>query len=151
MTVAEDIRSNGIPLELSSTERGTIHGSIYGVRVSLIELRYPLLRPVEVFPDLNCQIASLLDLAAMKLVAVSQRGARKDFVDIYALGVGGLYLTDMLAAFRQRYSVSDVSRVLYSLVYFEDAEAEPMPVMLWDVEWQEIKRTIREWVQAISD
>jgi hypothetical protein len=150
MAVAEEIRSGGIPLLLSSTERGALHGTISGVRISLIEFRHPLLHAPEVIVGTDCQLASLPDLAAMKLVAVSQRGSRKDFVDIYALGVSGFSLPDMLAAFRQRYSVSDDSRVLCSLVYFEDAEPEPMPTMLWDVDWNEIKRTIRDWVRAIG-
>jgi hypothetical protein len=150
MSMADEIRSAGVPLELSSTERGTLHGTVLGVRVSILHYGYPLLQQAESLPGFGCQLASLPDLAAMKLVAVSQRGSRKDFVDIYAIGVGKLSLEDMLAAYRQRYSVTDVSRILYSLVYFTDADVEPMPAMLWNVDWKEMKRTIQEWVQTVG-
>jgi hypothetical protein len=40
--------------------------------------------------------------------------------------------------------------LLKSLVYFEDAEAEPMPRMLRDVSWDEVKNTIIAEVRRIS-
>ena len=51
-------------------------------------------------------------------------------------------MTEMLAAYRKKYAVQDISRVLYSLTYFDDADAEPMPVLLWDLTWDACKRTV---------
>ena len=44
----------------------------------------------------------------------------------------------------------DVSPVLYGLVYFDDAESERMPEMLWDVKWAEIKKAIQGWVKELT-
>ena len=87
MALARDLRSADVPFETGSVERGTLHGQVLGVPVSLLEFGYPLLRPPVVWPEVNCQLASLVDLAAMKLVAIAQRGSKKDFFDIYALGL----------------------------------------------------------------
>ena len=56
------------------------------VRLSLLEYRYPLLQPWDVWPECGCAVASLDDLSSMNLSAITQRGSRKDFVDLYALG-----------------------------------------------------------------
>ena len=86
----------------------------------------------------------------MKLSAVAQRGARKDFCDIYALGKKSFSLQEMLDFYQKKFNIRDVGSVLYGLVYFDDAESERMPRMLWDVNWGEIKKNILEWVKDIS-
>lgn len=36
------------------------------------------------------------------------------------------------------------------LAYFEDAEKERMPEMLWDLEWPEVRRQIEAWVAGLA-
>jgi hypothetical protein len=95
-------------------------------------------------------MASLADLGAMKLLAIAQRGSKKDFVDVYALGQERQSLTPLLDAYRDKFDVEDISRILYSLTYFEDAEREPPLHMFWDASWDDIKRTITQWVIAAA-
>ena len=90
------------------------------------------------------------DLAAMKLLAVDQRGAKRDFVDIHALAAEVRSLAEIVELFRRKFAVEDISRVLYSLTYFEDAEGDPMPRMLEDTTWEQVKADIRAWVKAIA-
>jgi hypothetical protein len=40
--------------------------------------------------------------------------------------------------------------VVFSLAFFDDAELEPMPEMLCDVTWTEIKVTIGEWIRQLA-
>lgn len=148
MALARDLRSADVPFETGSVTRGTLHGQVLGVRVSLLEFRYPLLRPPLIWTDMNCQLASLIDLAAMKLVAIAQRGSKKDFLDIYALGRQQFSLAEMLQAYKQKYAVDDVARILCSLTYFDDAEQEPMPLLLGDFSWDDCKEAIRAWVKC---
>jgi hypothetical protein len=150
MALAHDLKSADIPFETGSVGRGTLHGQVLGVRVSLLEFRYPLLRPLLVWSDLNCRLASLLDLAAMKLVAIAQRGSKKVFFDIYALGLQQFSLSQMLEAYQEKYGVDDVARILCSLTYFEDAQQEPTPMLLGDFSWEDCKETIRGWVKRAS-
>jgi hypothetical protein len=56
----------------------------------------------------------------------------------------------MLDLFRRKFAVEDISRVLYSLSYFEDAESEPMPRMLTEITWEQVKDDVRDWVKAIA-
>jgi hypothetical protein len=77
----------------------------------------------------------------------SQRGAKKDFVDIYGLGVRSGSLRRMLRWYQEKYGVTDIAHLLYSLAYFEDADPERMPRLVWDVNWRTIKHTIQAWVR----
>ena len=88
-------------------------------------------------------------MAAIKIAAVTQRGAKKDFVDVYALASARVPLS-LIDHYRRKYSMKDRWHVLRSLVYFADADRQRMPLMLWDVGWRTIKTTIRGWVKAMD-
>jgi hypothetical protein len=94
LRLAADVRAAGLRFETDRVEKGTLHGQASGVRVSFLEYGYPLLRPLREVEGLR--LAALEDIAAMKLAAVAQRGSKKDFVDVFALG-GRFGLSDMLA------------------------------------------------------
>jgi predicted nucleotidyltransferase component of viral defense system len=97
-----------------------------------------------------CRLASLDDLAAMKVAALAQRGSRKDFVDLFALGLEHCSLGRMLRLYQRKYRVTDIAHVLYSLAYFDDAKREPMPRLLWTVRWLEIERTLGAWLRHMA-
>ena len=81
-----DTEGTGLDLEIEQVSPGTLQGTIQGVRVTFLRYQYPMLRAVQRWKDMNCDLASLEDLACMKLSAIAQCGARKDFCDLYALG-----------------------------------------------------------------
>ena len=149
LRLAGEIRDEGIPFQSGQIARGTLYGSLYDVRVSFLEFHYPMLDPLVTWPDYGCRLAGLRDLACMKLSAITQRGSRKDFVDLYALGQAGQTLPDMLAWYGEKFGVKDLGHVLYALAYFDDAESERMPRMIWKASWDKIKRTIRGWVHDL--
>jgi hypothetical protein len=150
MILAQALRNSNVDLNVEQVSSGTLHGSVKGVRVSFLQYQYPLLKPLERWNEMSCPLASLEDLACMKLSAIAQRGARKDFCDIYTLGKKSFSLSQMLGFYQKKFSIRDIGSVLYGLVYFDDAENERMPRMLLDVSWREIRNTILGWVKEIS-
>jgi hypothetical protein len=150
MILAQSLRNSDVDLEIEQVSPGTLHGRVKGVRVTFLQYQYPFLKPIEHWNEMSCPLASLEDLACMKLSAVAQRGARKDFCDIYALGKNIFSLSQMLGFYQKKFSIRDIGSVLYGLVYFDDAESERMPRMLLDVSWREIRNTILGWVKEIS-
>jgi hypothetical protein len=150
MRLAQNIRDKGIPFVTGQIERGTLHGTISGVRISFLEYKYPLLKPLIIWQKAACQLATLEDLACMKLSALTQRGSKKDFVDIYALGLRYFSLRDMLRLYQKKFSVEDMGHVLYGLSYFDDADKERLPKMFWDTNWRTIKKTIQGWVKEVA-
>ncbi len=150
LMLAESLRGAGMDLTTTQTGPGTLHGTLHGVRLSFLEFRYPLLRSLTRWPEMGCGLASLDDLACMKLSAIAQRGERKDFCDLYFLGTKHRPLRDMLGLYRRKFGVQDLGAVLYGLAYFDEAETERMPRMLSRVTWTTMKKTIKGWVRDLG-
>lgn len=62
---------------------GTLIGQVEKVDLSFFYYPYPLIHALE---KSECfYIASVADIACMKLIAISQRGLRRDFVDLFVI------------------------------------------------------------------
>lgn len=113
-----------------------------GAPVDLVRYPYPPLRAIERTTD-GVAVASLLDLATMKLGALSRRGLRRDFWDLAEIvRQGGVSLEEACRAYRERYGVAeaDLYHVLRALTWFEDAERDPVfPTGLTEAGWRDIK------------
>jgi hypothetical protein len=113
--------------------------SINDVKVDFVNYSYPWLDSMQSEDDLR--LAGLKDIAAMKLAAVTGRGTKKDFIDIYFL-LKQFPLKEMLQYYKQKYFDGSEFLVLKSLTYFEDADPEQEPVMLKNISWQAVKDTV---------
>lgn len=80
-SVISDIRKTGLPFHIISEEEGNVIADLDGVKVSLLEYAYPLLDKPVTFRGIK--VAGTLDIASMKVIAISQRGAKRDFSDLY--------------------------------------------------------------------
>lgn len=149
MAFAQALRDAGLLFSTGQTAPGTLHGQIEEVRVSFMEFRYPLLSPLVHWQETGASLASLDDLACMKLSAIAQRGSKKDFYDVYALCSAHRPLAQMLELYQRKFSVTDISPVLFGLVYFDDAEEERDPLLLQKIQWSHVKQSFRNWVKAI--
>jgi len=117
----------------------TLHGAVWGTKVSFLTYPYPVLFPFATF--LGAQVADPRDIAAMKISALVSRGTKRDFVDLYAVSMH-YGLEQALMLFQRKFIQVSYSQVhvLKSLTYFEDAEKDPMPEMLAPLSWDEVKR-----------
>lgn len=113
--------------------------SIDHVNVDLVNYRYPWLSNL-IYED-NLRLASIQDIAAMKLNAISGRGSRKDFVDLYFL-LDHFTLEEMFAFYLSKFDDGNLFLVQKSLTYFKDAEVDEMPEMIEKVSWANVKRKI---------
>jgi hypothetical protein len=151
MLLVGDLRDHGLDLQVEQVSRGTVHGTVAGVRISLLEFRYPALAPPIEWPDEGIEILSLDDIACMKLSAIAQRGARKDFVDLFALLDHHRPLAELIELYRRKFEIDEIGHLLYSLTYFKDAEGERMPEMLWSVDWNTMRTEIESRVKALAE
>jgi len=76
----------------------------------------------------------------MKVSAIASGGTKRVFVDLYFCSQQ-FGLNEILRLFDRKYSRANFSRihVLKSLTYFGDAEKDPMPHMLFPLEWGTVK------------
>ncbi|MBI3204292.1 MAG: nucleotidyl transferase AbiEii/AbiGii toxin family protein [Myxococcales bacterium] len=136
-----------------STAPGTLYLEVLGVPASLITYRYPLLSSPVPNPELAVRVASLEDLACMKLSAIASRGMARDFWDLHALlehGVAGGALDEALRLYQRKFAAGDIGHVVRSLAYFGDADAAPLPRGLSALEWEDIKRAFEKRVCALG-
>lgn len=119
---------------------------IDGVKVDFVNYNYPWLN--EPLIEEGIQLASIEDIAAMKINAIINRGTKKDFIDIDFL-LERYSLAQILELYQQKYGVKDYQIALRCLSYFEDAENEAMPRMLVKKDWKTIKSDIIEKIRSI--
>jgi hypothetical protein len=118
---------------------------VEGVPVDLVRYQYPPLHPLVRGPS-GRAVASLLDLATMKLAAIARRGIRRDFWDLREILGSGIALRDACQAYLARFHLAepDLYHVLRSLTYFVDAEKDPVyPEGLTPERWEAIKTFFR--------
>lgn len=121
--------------------------TINNIKVDLINYGYPWLVPVNNTDFLR--LAGLEDICAMKLAAITGRGTKKDFIDIYFL-LQYFSLEEMLHFYSEKYTDGSIFMVIKSLSYFDDAEEEPEPLMFSITDWDMIKREIQKQVSFLS-
>ncbi len=133
------------------TAQWTVWGKIGQTKFSIFYYKYPLLEKTVPFEGI--QLASLSDIAAMKIHAIEERGTRRDFMDVYFLSEK-YSLEDMLDFYQKKYAVLEdhLYSILRSLDYFEDAEQEhQMPKMLTTVSWEEVKEYFRKEIHRLTE
>jgi hypothetical protein len=92
--------------------------------------------------DLNgVRVAGLLDVALMKIDALSDRGLRRDFVDLYAIAQQTPF--EMILALGQRKypDYRDLRmNALAAMTQFGAADEDAELTLLQPIEWDEVKR-----------
>lgn len=119
---------------------------VEGVKVDCVRFKYPF-----AFPLLNMEgvrMADIRDIAPMKLDAVTKRGSKKDFFDMYYL-FERFSPAQILEWYNQMFRHSTSFHVIRSLTYFDDAEQTETPIVFdKKVTWAEVKKRM---VQVVRD
>jgi len=138
-------------LKIYSEEKGTLNASINGVKISFLRYKYKMLFPLIKYSK-NLKLASTQDIACMKIDAISSRGSKKDFIDLYFL-LKKYSLKEILSLFDKKYQEIEYSRlhILKSLIYFQDAEGDPMSLMFENIDWNKVKRELRGSVRKFVE
>ena len=136
-------------LEMFSEDKDTINAAVNGILLSFFHYETPLLNDVLKYNTVS--IASLLDIALMKIAAISGRGSKKDFIDLYFL-LDQFSLGHLFEKFEIKFGKGSTNtyHLLKSLVYFEDAENQPSPVLLKKISWTKVKQSIVDQVKKYN-
>lgn len=145
-TLIESIGEDyGITIELE--RKGMLITYINEIKVDFVKMAYPIL-----FPPLSIEGVRMLeirDIAPMKLKAITQRGSKKDFYDIYFL-LQQMPLETLLDLFKQKFKLYEPFHVVKSLSYFEDAEQYADPLVFdKTITWSKVKNTVEKAVKEL--
>lgn len=132
-------------------KEGTVYGRLSGAKVSFIA--YPFFQMREQ-PRWYGAVRVLVpkDIAVMKIIAISQRGKKRDFVDLYWYVRKQEPLADILRRLPNQYPnlAHNYHHIVNSLVYFADADPDPMPELFFTAHWKEIKEFFRVEVPKVT-
>ncbi len=124
-------------------EKNTIKGQIKTTKTDLITHPYAVVKDLLTIEGIR--MASLEDISAMKLNAVSGNGTRlKDFVDVAFLS-RYLSLTHMMETYEHKYATRNPVMIAKSLLYFNDINFnETVQLVNAKYSWKLIEKRLRE-------
>jgi len=144
--VLRAVQATSAEVQSLKLEPGTAVMIVDRVKVSLFQYPYPFAEPMELFN--GTKVAGIVDITGMKLIGIMQRGARRDFVDLYTV----LRTTPFRVVAHnaiQRFGPTLIEPVIIgkALAWFADADAQPDPMYLGKpLQWSAIKRFFRSSV-----
>lgn len=131
-------------IEIANTSKNTLQSFVGNIKVDFLSHKYPMIKAVEYHN--KYRLASLEDISAMKLNAINNRGAKKDFFDVYFL-LQKFSLGTLISFYHKKYPEQNDMQVVKSLLYFEDAEEQPNPILIdKSLKWPDIKGKLIEIV-----
>ncbi len=132
-------------------EPNTLYGVLYDTKISFIA--YPFFIPKQKFLEYGfVKILNKTDVAVMKIIASSQRGRKRDFFDLYWCAKNVEPLENIIRRLPGQYpSVAhDYHHILKSMVYFDDAESDPEPVIFFDADWNSVKTFFQKEIPVLT-
>jgi hypothetical protein len=142
------IRKTGLPYRITSEGDGTLNAEIDGIKVSLLRFDHPFLETPLLVDGIP--VAGTLDIAAMKVFAISQWGLKRDFVDLYFI-LREKPFHRIAEHMVQRFGPERVPplHIGKSLVYFAEADGNPEPAYIKEkaVKWVEVKKFFQQHVK----
>jgi predicted nucleotidyltransferase component of viral defense system len=135
----------------SFIQKGTIYGTLLKAKMGFIA--YPFFKPSS--HRITCSNIKILtpnDIAVMKIIAISQRGRKRDFVDLYWYAKNKKPVFDVIQRAIHQYpgQEENLNHILKSLLYFEDAEDDPMPILFFEASWKEVKEYFLQEIPRIT-
>lgn len=132
--------------------KNTLGLLIEEVTCSFFLYKYPLLNYFLDFSN-KIKLTSVPDIAAMKIAAISGRGKKRDFIDLHFICQRDYSLREVLKFYQKKYEIlnHDLYHVYKSLIYFEDAELDPIPKMLEKADWEEIKTFFNKQIDKLME
>ena len=129
--------------------KNTLLGFIEETKVDFVAHQYVLVAPL-IQTD-GFHMASIGDIAAMKLNAIVHSGQRlKDFWDIYFL-LEKMPLSDMLRYYEAKYPTSNAMIALKAVSYFEDIDHNLDKPQIWrNITFAQLQKRIFQAIQHID-
>lgn len=113
--------------------------SINGIKVDFVNYTYPLLSNVKIVDGLR--LLDLPDIAAMKLSAITGRGRKRDFTDLYFL-LQLFSFEQLIEFYKKKFPDGNEWLLARSVTYFDDAEGDEEIRLFKKAPWEKVKERI---------
>lgn len=145
-SILDFLKEKEFHFKVQSRFKGGLLGHIDNIKTDFIRHAYPWV--VQPKMEDGIRIASLEDIAAMKLNAITGSGTRmKDFVDIAFLS-GRMTLSFMLDCYEKKYPDINGVMALKSLCYFDDIDfTVGVDYLNKKIAWESLQKRILDMVR----
>jgi predicted nucleotidyltransferase component of viral defense system len=104
--------------QIINIQKNILQIMVNEIKVDLVKYNYELIENIKI--ENGIRYLGKKDIAAMKLMAVANRGDQaKDFIDVFYL-LKEISIKDMFEYYKQKYKQNDINPIKRSLVYFDD-------------------------------
>lgn len=145
------ILQDAFPESPFDTSTGSISSVIQGVKVEIFDDWITKFQDDAVIED-GLRLASLMDLAALKLDAIVERREKKDYIDLYVLfkSLGAVRVLEKFKSYNPHVSEKSVMFALNEVTTARDNKTV-MPRKFIDVSWKQIEASMRKAAQDFLD
>lgn len=136
-------------IKMFADEKNTLKVAVNGIFVSFFHYPYKLLKNTIKWNGI--ELASVEDIACMKIIAISQRAEKKDFFDLHEI-IKSLSPEQIKTLLIEKYGKDRLNcyHLLRSIFFFDDAENTPEPVTLNKTSWNMVKKSLRKTEKSLS-
>lgn len=137
---------------ITRTDKGTLYGELGETKISFIV--YPYFVPKQPFIAFGgINILDAKDIAVMKVIAISQRGKKRDFFDLYWYITHREPLLDIIGRIAVQYPHlrHNYHHIIKSLIYFEEAEEDPQPQIFFNATWEQVKQHFISLIPSVTN
>lgn len=144
-TILQHLIDEGYNPSVRHKFKQTLIVEIEGIKVDFIRFRYPFAKDIHIVEGIR--LASVQDIACMKIDAIMGRGKKKDFCDLYFL-LRKHTLNDIMTWYQQMFQHSTLFHVYKSLTWFDDADLDgELEVFDKKYSWENTKKIIIKAVE----
>lgn len=135
--------------KLNYKNKSTLGLLIEDITCTFFYYRYPILKKLYNYEQVR--IVDVPDIGAMKIAAIAGRGKKRDFIDLYFICQRDYRLAEVVKFYQDKYQVlnHDLYHIYMSLIYFDDAEKDAMPVMFEKIDWKNVKNFFENEVKQM--
>ena len=141
-------------VKVNQNQNGTCDVILNGVQVSFFYYPNKMINKLVTVPEMpKLKMASILDIAIMKIVAIGGRGAKKDFFDLYnIINRCKITIKELAEGLIEKCgNKTNYVNIIMGLSYFEDAEQEILPKTFVEYDWEEIKKFFINYQKDFKD
>lgn len=141
-------------VEVIQNQKGTCDVLLNGVQVSFFYYPNKVIKDFKKIEEMpNLKLASIFDIAIMKIVAIGGRGAKKDFFDLYnIIKKCSINTSELVNGLIQKCGDNiNYANIIMGLSYFEDAEDEILLNTFVDYNWENIKKFFIELQKEVQN
>lgn len=146
--ILKEINLTGMTYQMLSEGKDFFTINLEGIKTSLFKYEYPFIEKPVIYE--NITIANLVDIAAMKIIAICQKGVKRDFIDLYFI-LQKIPFHLIVNCMVKKYGLERINPIIIgkSLIYFPDADTNPDPEYLkgFEMEWKEVRNFFQQHVK----